>query len=479
MALQDPGTWQDLFNGRDLNGWTQRGGKANYAVEGDCIVGSTVPRTPNSFLCTEKDYGDFELELEFLVHPALNSGVQIRSESKPDVKNGVVHGYQIEIDPADRAWTAGIYDESRRGWLDDLSDNRPARYAFRQADWNHLRVLAVGDHIQTWLNGVPAADLHDSMTLSGFIALQVHGVGSREDALTVRWRKIRIRENPPVSTEASAAKSAVEPQPVFPEPENISKLASGFAFTEGPAAGPDGKIYFDDIPNSVTQVFDPASRETKVFRKETGSANGLYWTPNDALIVCEGGNRRVTRHWNGEELVLAESFEGKRLNSPNDLVLDGSGGIYFTDPRYGNRDNMELDVEGVYFISRDRTLTRVADDLVRPNGIILSPDNKTLYVADNADSKIWAWDVVGEGKIANKRKLADFGSDGMTIDTAGNVYLTWDGSIIVISPVGEEIARLKMPEAPANCTLVGNTLYVTARTGLYSVQTNTQGLLAR
>ena len=471
------GKWSFLFNGEDLTGWTQRGGEADYSVEGDSIVGSTVPGTPNSFLCTKQEFSDFELILEFMVHPELNSGIQIRSESKPDVKNGVVHGYQVEIDPSDRAWTAGIYDESRRGWLDDMADNRAARYAFRQGDWNHLRILASDDHIRTWLNGVPAADLHDAMTAKGFIALQVHGVGNREEPLTIRWRKIRIRENPPVP-DKPAAKEPVDPDshPVFPEPENIVRLADGFTFVEGPATGPDGLLYFNDIPNSITHVFDPENRETRVFREETGRSNGLYWTPNDALVACEGGNRRVTRRWQGDEQVLADQFEGKKLNSPNDLVLDGVGGIYFTDPRYGNREDMDTDVEGVYYIARDGETTRIIDDLIRPNGIILSPDNHTLYVADHGGAKTWAWDVKGDGKIENRRLFAEFGSDGMTIDTHGNVYLTWDESILVISPDGIAIARLKVPESPSNCTLVGDTLYITARTSLYSVKTGTRGL---
>lgn len=179
-----------LFDGKTLTGWVQRGGKASYSAEDGCIVGATRPNQANSFLCTEESFGDFVLELDFQVDPALNSGVQIRSESKPEYKNGVVHGYQVEIDPAARAWTGGIYDESRRGWLVNLEKNPEARAAFKQGQWNHFRIEAKGDHIQTWLNGVAAADLHDSMTLSGFIGLQVHGVGDRKDELKIRWRNI-------------------------------------------------------------------------------------------------------------------------------------------------------------------------------------------------------------------------------------------------------------------------------------------------
>jgi hypothetical protein len=124
----------------------------------------------------------------------MNSGVQIRSESRPDYKDGRVHGYQVEIDPSDRAWSGGIYDEARRGWLNDLKDNKPAGQAFKPNDWNHYRVEAIGDRIRTWINGVDAADLVDSMTIQGFIALQVHGIGKRTDTMEVRWRNLRIQD---------------------------------------------------------------------------------------------------------------------------------------------------------------------------------------------------------------------------------------------------------------------------------------------
>lgn len=199
-------SWQPLFNGQTLDGWTQRGGAAKYRVDGTEIVGTSVPNTSNSFLCTNRDYGDFVLELEFKVAPNLNSGVQVRSQcfdqpktisldgKEKTIPAGRVHGYQVEIDPSDRAWSAGIYDEGRRGWLNDLSQNEAARKAFKPGAWNQLRVECRGDSIKTWLNGVPAADLRDSMTPRGFIALQVHGVGEATEPREVRWRNIRIQE---------------------------------------------------------------------------------------------------------------------------------------------------------------------------------------------------------------------------------------------------------------------------------------------
>ena len=184
--------WQDLFDGKTLNGWIQRGGKALYNVEDGTIVGTTVLGTPNSFLCTEKTFSNFILELEFKVDTALNSGIQIRSNSFKEYRNGRVHGYQVEIDPSERAWSGGIYDEGRRGWLYDLQENEAARKAFKNEEWNHFRIEAIEDSIRTWVNGIPAADLVDSMTATGFIALQVHG--SRIEGLKVRWRNIRIQD---------------------------------------------------------------------------------------------------------------------------------------------------------------------------------------------------------------------------------------------------------------------------------------------
>jgi hypothetical protein len=201
----DDGDWKPLFDGKTLAGWKQRGGTAKYRVEGNEIVGSSVPDTGNSFLCTEQEYGDFVLEVEFQVDPDLNSGIQIRSQCFDEPREiehdgkvikiaaGRVHGYQVEIDPLERAWSGGIYDEGRRGWLNDLKDNEPARQAFRQNEWNRFHIECRGDSIKTWINDVPAADLKDGMTSKGFIALQVHGVGKKTEPLEVRWRNIRIR----------------------------------------------------------------------------------------------------------------------------------------------------------------------------------------------------------------------------------------------------------------------------------------------
>ncbi|MFD1316611.1 3-keto-disaccharide hydrolase [Namhaeicola litoreus] len=185
--------WKNLFDGKTLNGWSQKGGKANYTVKDGFIEGATVKNTPNSFLVTDELYEDFILELDFWVDPALNSGIQIRSNSYPYYRNGVVHGYQIEIDPSQRAWSGGIYDEQRRGWLYDLNDNPTAQKAFKQNDWNHFRIEAIGNSIKTWINGVAAANLIDDSNGKGFIALQVHSIrGDQNEGMKVKWKNLKI-----------------------------------------------------------------------------------------------------------------------------------------------------------------------------------------------------------------------------------------------------------------------------------------------
>ena len=478
LRAEEPGEWINLFDGKTLDGWVRRGGEAIYTVEDGAIVGTTVPKTPNSFLCTEKDYGNFILELEFLVDPTLNCGIQIRSHSLPEYKDGQVHGYQVEIDPSDRGWSAGIYDEGRRGWIDDLSTRPAARYAFRQNDWNHVRVEAVGSRIRTFLNGVPAADLDDDMTPSGFIGLQVHGIGNREETLKVLYRKIRIQDlGDDTAYRTPDIPAYAHEGPLVKEGASFRKLAEGFKFTEGPALSPDGRIFFTDIPNERIHAYDPATGETGVFREESGKANGLFFTPAGALVACEGGSRRLTRTDHAGNLeVLAETFEGKRLNSPNDVVPDGHGGFYFTDPRYGSSDDREIDIEAVYYVDKRGQLSQVEATLVKPNGLIFSPDDRILYIADPGAVKTYAYDVEAPGQLSNKREFAAVGSDGMTVDKLGNIYVTWKKEIIAFSPSGEEVLRLEAPEGPANCVLVGQTLYVTARTGFYAIDLEVEGI---
>jgi hypothetical protein len=202
----DKDGFKPLFNGKDFTGWKQRSGTAEYRVEDGAVVGKTVAGTGNSFMCTEKEYGDFILELEFKVAKDMNSGIQFRSQfytkdteleiagKKKKFPADRVFGYQYEIDPSPRAYTGGVYDEARRGWLFDLKNNPDAQKAFKQGEWNTARIECKGDHIVTYINGVKAADFKDAMTPKGIIALQVHGIGKKAPGDEIRWRNIRIKE---------------------------------------------------------------------------------------------------------------------------------------------------------------------------------------------------------------------------------------------------------------------------------------------
>lgn len=192
-ALAQKG-WQALFNGENLDGWEKKNGTATYEIRDGAIVGISQLNTPNTFLCTKETYSDFILEMDVKIDADLNSGIQIRSLSVPEVDNGRVHGYQVEIDPAERAWSGGIYDEARQGWLYPLSINAKGRTAFKNGEWNRYHIEAVGNSIRTWVNGVQCADLMIDLTAEGFVALQVHGIKQKnQEGLTVQWRNIRIK----------------------------------------------------------------------------------------------------------------------------------------------------------------------------------------------------------------------------------------------------------------------------------------------
>jgi hypothetical protein len=193
--------WHYFFTGNDLSGWVQKNGEAPFELKDSVVIGTSIYDTPNSFLCSEQPYSDFILEFEYKGDPQMNSGVQFRSLSLPEYNNGRVHGYQVELDPSERAYTGGIYDEARRGWLYPLSDveHTEARAAYKNGEWNKIRLEAIGSSIKTWVNGVPVANLYDELTPSGFIALQVHTVGKDSSRIgkQMMWKNVRIiTENP-------------------------------------------------------------------------------------------------------------------------------------------------------------------------------------------------------------------------------------------------------------------------------------------
>ena len=272
---------------------------------------------------------------------------------------------------------------------------------------------------------------------------------------------------------AAVVSYGAEKMSVVAEGAKVGKLAGGFKFTEGPAANAKGEILFTDIPNNRIHKWT-LDGKLITFRKDSGGANGLFFDKKGNLLVCEGGRRRlVSIGRNGRKTVLVDKYDNKQLNSPNDLWADPKGGVYFTDPRYGSRSGMEQDGECVYYLSPDhKRLIRVIDDMVRPNGIIGTADGKTLYVADHGGEKTFEYSINEDGTLSNKKLFAAEGSDGMTMDNEGNIYLTTD-VVVVYNKNGEKIETIEVPERPANVCLGGKdkrTLFITARTSLYSVR---------
>ena len=258
----------------------------------------------------------------------------------------------------------------------------------------------------------------------------------------------------------------------------VEKLADGFVFTEGPAVDADGNVFFTDIPNSRIHRWSTDGK-LSTFRENTGRANGLFFDRDGNLLCCEGGARQLTSVTpEGKVTVLANDYDGKKLNSPNDLWIDPQGGIYFSDPRYGDMSDLEQDGFHVYYLSPDRKkLTRVVDDMVKPNGVLGTKDGKLLYVADAGDGKTYVYKILGSGQLGERKLIAPVGSDGMTLDEHGNLYLT-RGAVRVYAPSGESLGTIEVPEGPANVVFGGKdrkTLFITARKGFYAIPMKVRG----
>lgn len=313
--------WINLFNGKNLDGWKQLNGKAEYIVDNNEIIGVSVPKEPNSFLCTEKDYSDFILEIDVNVEPPLNSGIQFRSLSLDNYMRGRVHGYQCEIDPSNRAWSGGIYDEARRDWLYNLARNEKGSGAFKPGEWNTYRIEAIGNHIRTWINGVMCANLVDNETASGFIALQVHGVGDDPEKIgkKVRWKNIRIK-----TTDLEA--SRFDPDPDVPE------------------------INF--VPNTLTEtekrlgwrlLWDGESTAGWRGAKLDHFPEGGWEIEEGILAVLESGGGESE---NGGDIVSIDKFSNFELELEFMLTEGANSGIkYFVDPELNKGTGSAIGLE--------------------------------------------------------------------------------------------------------------------------------------
>jgi hypothetical protein len=354
--------WQNLFNGKDLTGWKQLNGKAKYEVKDGVIVGTSTMNTPNSFLTTEKDYGDFILEVDVMVDDKLNSGIQIRSLSSPDYMNGRVHGYQVEIDPSDRGWAAGIYDEARRGWLYPGDLNPAAKTAFKNNQWNKYRIEAIGNHIQTFLNGVPVAHLIDDMTPKGFISLQVHAIrNADQEGTQVKWKNVRIK------TEDIKLTPAADIRIVNLLPNNLSEAEKAQGW----------KLLFDGKSGDQWRAYNGTEFPQK------------RWSFKDGVISVAKSDGSET----GNDLVSREKFgPGFEFQFEFKLTEGANSGVkYFVNEELNSKGKSGLGLE-----------YQVLDDAKHPDAKMGVVGNRTLASLydlipaekpGNSVKKIGEWNV--------------------------------------------------------------------------------------
>jgi hypothetical protein len=306
--------WEYPFNGKNLNGWNIKGGEAKYRVEKGVIIGTTVSKTPNTFLCTNQEYGDFILELELFIED-MNSGIQFRSLSKPEYQNGRVHGYQMEVDPSPRAWSGGIYDEGRRDWLYIPDINIKGKTAFKIAQWNKYRIEAIGSVIRTWVNGIPTAHLIDNMTGKGFIALQVHSIRDEEQpGKEIKWRNIKIQT------------TGLKPSPLDDCPV-VNMI--------------DNNLSEQEKAQGFKQLF-PADNFDMWRSVHSQSKPNARWAIKDGMVSVSASDGSET----GNDIVTKEKFGPFEMTFDFKLTPKANSGIkYFVDEKYDSGGKSGIGLE--------------------------------------------------------------------------------------------------------------------------------------
>ena len=278
---------------------------------------------------------------------------------------------------------------------------------------------------------------------------------------------------------SSASPGAEQSSGLIAPGATLKKMQSGFTFTEGPAADAFGNVYFTDIPNERIYKWSFADGKISVYKEKTGQANGLMFDAKGRLVICEMGNSRVTLDdMKGNTTVLADSYNGKKFHMPNDLWIDSKGGIYFSDFYMGQESIQKGELQ-IYYISPDlKKLTQVTDDIVAPNGLIGTPDGKTIYITDPGEAKTWSYEINSDGTLKGKKLFCEQAADGMAMDEKGNVYLGGSPNVAIYSPAGEKIAEIALPENCANLKFTGKdrkTLFFTARTSIYTLEMAVRG----
>ena len=311
--------WETLFNGKDFSNFNQLNGEATYTVENGEMVGISKLNTPNSFMATKKNYGDFILEFEVLVENGLNSGVQFRSLSIPEYNNGRVHGYQCEIETSSRKWAGGVYDEARRGWLYPLTRNKEGQLAFVPGEWNHYRIEAIGHNIRTWVNGIQCANLVDDMTASGLIGFQVHGIRNKEqEGKTVRWKNIRIKTTDLENSRMHVSGHA--PEISYMDGLSESEMRKGWRLLW------DGK---------TTNGW----RGAKLDHFPTAG-----WTMEDGVLTVESSGGAEAR--NGGDIVTINTYADFELSVDFKITEGANSGIkYYVDPELNKGQGSAIGLE--------------------------------------------------------------------------------------------------------------------------------------
>ena len=339
--------WDNLFNGKDLKGWKKLNGTAPYVIQNGEIVGTTVPNSSNTFLATEIEYGDFIFEVDLKVDDRMNSGIQFRSEIKDandkciinDKKTPErVHGYQMEVDPSERGWSGGIYDEARRGWLYSMENNASAKNAFKNNQWNHFRIECIGNSIRTWVNGIACAHIIDDMTPKGFIALQVHAIVDPKNAgEEIRWKNIRIQT------------------------KNLKPSPS------------DNLFVINLIPNNLSAEEKKSGVRLLWDGKTTNGWRGAYknyfpdsvWYIKDGTLNVNGSNGAESA--NGGDIVTNEEFHAFDLQFEFQITDTANSGVKYFVTEKENNPGSAIGLE-----------YQILDDDKHPDGKLGSIGNRTM-----------------------------------------------------------------------------------------------------
>lgn len=326
-----------IFNGKDLTGWKLLTGNTDYTVKDGMIEGTTNANSTTSFLVTDKSYGDFVLELDVKNDANVNSGIQVRSESKEDFMNGKVYGYQVEVDPSDRAWSGGIHDANNRGWLYPLTYNEPAQKAYKKGDWNKLYIECIGNHLRTWINGVPAADLVDDAIATGFIGLQVHSLDNTAGG-HVYFKNIKLQ------TEGIKAKPLTNIYVVNNMPNTLSE---------------------QEKRNGIQLLWDgKTSAGWRAIYKQTFPEKG--WEIKDGVLLIHSSNGQ--EEGLGGDIVTDKEYSAFELDFDFKLTPGANSGVkYFVKETYDSKGKSGIGLE-----------YQVLDDSLHPDAKLGTNGDRTL-----------------------------------------------------------------------------------------------------